>query len=175
MKSATFHHYPTLVGSNHAQPRMAGILSCGRNLMAVSWHMPISREPFRYAVAVRPENFSHELITKSGAFALNFLPFSYYEEVDLTGRLHGDTEDKLARTHLAVHGTDPHGNVLLEAADFIYQCEVCDTYQNGDHTIFMVDVKQIDVNTTPSVAPMLFMGRGRYTSIAPILQVEKPS
>lgn len=62
-----------------AQPRSTAILCCQKNLMPLSWHMPISREPFRYAIAVRDENITYNMLKDHGSFTLNFLPFSYHE------------------------------------------------------------------------------------------------
>lgn len=164
-----FKTYTTLEEATHAQPRVTALLACQENLMPASWHMPVSKSPFRYAVAVREENHTHKLLDEHGSFTLNFLPFSHYETVDLMGRLHGDTEDKLTLSKLDVEGVDTHGNVLLTASDFIYECVVCDTYKNGDHTIYVADVSKIHVNEKQSGEPMLFSGRGRYATVREVL------
>lgn len=168
-----FQTYDTPEGSNHAQLRPVGLLSCDDNLMALSWHMPVSRSPFRYAVAVREENYTYELLQKKHNFTINFLSYTYRNEIDMLGRLHGNEEDKLLRSGLQVETKDPHGNLILSASDFVYQCEVCDTYQNGDHTIFIADVKQIHVNETQSNAPVFFYGCGRYATVGNTIQVNK--
>ena len=160
-----FKTYDTLEQATHAQPRVTALLACQENLMPASWHMPISKSPFRYAVAVREENYTHQLIQEHESFTLNFLPFEYFETVDLMGKLHGDMDDKLAHSNLDVENVDRFKNVLLSASDFIYECVVCDTYKNGDHTIFITDVVKIHVNEKQSETPMLFSGRGRYATL----------
>ena len=161
-----FKTYDTLEQATHAQPRVTALLACQDNLMPASWHMPVSKSPFRYAVAVREENFTHQLIQEHNSFTLNFLPFDHFETVNLMGKLHGDMDDKLAKSGLGIEGKDVNGNVLLSASDFNYECEVCDTYKNGDHTIFIADVIKIHVNDKQSDTPMLFSGRGRYATLA---------
>lgn len=168
-----FNTCANLEESTHAQPRVTALLACEENLMPLSWHMPVSKSPFRYAVAVREENYTHKLLEQHGSFTLNFLPFSHYESVDMMGRLHGDTADKLTLSKLSVEGVDTRGNVLLSASDFIYECVVCDTYRNGDHTIFIADVRNIHINKKQSHTPMLFSGRGRYATVAESLSVSK--
>ncbi|MCO4845118.1 MAG: flavin reductase [Sulfurovum sp.] len=160
-----FNIYCTLEDATHSQPRVTALLACQDNLMPASWHMPVSKSPFRYAVAVREENYTHQLIQEKNSFTLNFLPFEYYETVSLMGKLHGDMDDKLAESNLDVAGEDRYKNVLLNASDFIYECVVCDTYKNGDHTIFIADVKKIHVNENQSAEPMLFSGRGKYATV----------
>lgn len=159
-----FQIYDTLQEATPTQPRITAVLACQNNLMPASWHMPISKSPFRYAVAVREENYTHQLLETHKRFTLNFLPFELYETINTMGQIHGDKEDKLAKSGLE-SAKDTQGNVLLRAADFIYVCQVCDTYKNGDHTIFIADVQAIHVNQEQSNHPMLFLGRGRYTTI----------
>ena len=168
-----FKIYDTLEEANHSQPRVTALLACQENIMPASWHMPISKSPFRYAVAVREENFTHQLLEQYQSFTLNFLPFEHYELVNIMGKLHGDSEDKLVKSGLSVEGKDGHENVLLSASDFIYECEVCDTYKNGDHTIFIADVVKIHVNEKQSGAPMLFSGRGRYATLSDTFTADK--
>ena len=154
-----------------AQPRVAALLACGRNLMALSWHMPVSKSPFRYAVAVRAENHTYKLLRERGSFTLNFMPFDHYRAIDRMGRLHGDTEDKLAASELASRGTDAEGNLLLDGADFIYECRVFDTASWGDHTLFICDVKHVRVHERPSGRLALFTGKGRYSAVGETRQV----
>lgn len=168
-----FHTHNTLEDATHAQTRVTALLACQENLMPTSWHMPVSKSPFRYAVAVREENYTHKLIAEHGSFTLNFLPFSEYETVSLMGHFHGDKVDKLTMSKLEVEGVDAHGNVLLGASDFIYECVVCDTYQNGDHTIYVADAKKIHINEEQSGAPMLFSGKGCYATTGETFWAEK--
>lgn len=160
-----FNIHKTLENANHTQPRATALLACKNNLMAASWHMPISKSPFRYAVAVRQENYTHTLLQEHGTFTLNFLPYSYRKTVDLMGRLHGNECDKFASSTLQSTQVDTNGNLLLDASDFIYECSVCDTYKNGDHTIFIADVVRIYVQKNPSKEPLLFLGHGRYATL----------
>ena len=166
--------YDTLEQATHAQPRVTALLACQENLMPASWHMPISKSPFRYAVAVREENYTHQLIQEHKSFTLNFLPFEHFETVSLMGKLHGDVDDKLAQSNLDVENVDRFKNVLLSASDFIYECVVCDTYKNGDHTVFIADVVIIHVNEKQSGKPMLFSGRGRYSTVGETYVASKP-
>lgn len=170
-----FKTYSTLENANHSQPRVTALLCCKDNLMPASWHMPISKFPFRYAVAVREENYTHTLLKTHGSFTLNFLPFEYYDTVDLMGSVHGNKEDKFALSQLEKEGVDVNGNLLLSASDFIYECMVCDTYENGDHTVFIADVVKIYVNEKQSDKPMLFSGRGRYGTAGETLASSKRS
>jgi len=165
-----FETFTQLEGSKHSQARTTALLAIQDNLMPLSWHMPISKSPFRYAIAIRDENYSFELLKQHQSFALNFLPFGYEEEIDKLGRVHGDSVNKLQMSRLA-YRRDAHENALLEASDFIYECTLIDTYTNGDHTLFIADVTHIHSNKNAKNAPVFFMGRGRYATMQTPVQV----
>lgn len=156
--------------SQAAQPRVAALLACGQNLMAISWHMPVSKSPFRYAVAVRPENHTHALLRERGSFTLNFLPVEHYRAIDRMGRCHGDAFDKPALSGLEIRGTDPNGNLMLGQADFIYICDIIDEVSWGDHTLFISQVTDVRLHENPSGRLALFSGRGRYMTVGEIRQ-----
>lgn len=156
-----------------SQPRSAGILSCQSNLMALSWHMPISARPFRYAIAMRKENMTHSLLEKHGSFVLNFLPFSCYEQIDQCGRVHGSERDKLSYTGLTAQNTDSLGNIILDASDYAYECRIIDTYVNGDHTIFIADVNALHLNEQFDGHSVLFLGKGIYATPSAITQANR--
>lgn len=167
-----FQSYTNLSDAPHTQPRMTGLLCVGTNIMPLSWHMPISREPFRYLVAVRAENHTHTLIHQKETFTLNFLPFMFHEKIDACGRVHGRDGDKLGFSGFLTNQSDAFGNILLDAADFIYECRVYKTSIEGDHTLFYVDIPLIHVNNCYEERPTLFLGRGRYTTICKPVQIK---
>lgn len=156
------------------QPRIAAIVSCQENLMSLSWHMPISRDPFRYAIAVREENFTHSLLVQHGHFALNFLPFAYYNQIDQCGRVHGNEIDKSAYSGLTSKLSDAHGNPILDGSDYAYECRVIDTYSRGDHTLFIADITAVYRNDCFDGHTTLFLGRGQYATPSAISSVKHP-
>ena len=161
----------SLSEARHTQARPAALLCVQENMMAASWHMPISKEPFRYAVAVREENLTHTLLELHKTFTLNFLSFDHISAIDTAGRYHGHHHDKLALTGLRAQGRSGYDDLLLDDADFIYECHVNDVYKNGDHTIFIADVDTIHYKESAVHQPALFLGRGTYATLAEAVQV----
>jgi len=144
----------------HAQPRLSTLLVCGENFMPMAWHMPVSKSPFRYGVAIRDENKSYDLVHALGEFSINFMDFSYREAMEIAGSMHGG--DKFGATGL--HPKEPQEikSKLIEEAYMIYECKVVEVQNFGDHDIFIVDVLTIHNKTKEGVAPMLFLGHGYY-------------
>lgn len=151
----------TLDTSCHAQPRPTALLSVADNFMPLSWHMPISKFPFRYAICVRDENSSYDLLHVNQQFALNFLDFSYIEAYEKSGSMHGG--DKFKATKLTPKKADKINAKLIEEAYMIYECKVIDILNYGDHDVFVADVLCIhNKQSKEDVQPTLFMGKGFY-------------
>jgi len=146
--------------SCHPQARPTALLSVADNFMPLSWHMPISKSPFRYAVSVRNENISYDLLTKHKKFALNFLDYSHREAFEISGSLHGG--DKFRFTNLTSKKAETIDATLIKEAYMIYECQVIDILSYGDHDIFISEVMLIHNKDVKDVEPVLFLGKGHY-------------
>ena len=146
--------------SCHPQARLTALLSVADNFMPLSWHTPISKSPLRYAVCVRDENRSYELLHKTKEFALNFLDFSYIEAFEKSGSMHGG--DKFALTHLKPKKAETIDAVLIEEAYMIYECKVIDILNYGDHDVFISEVTLIHNRDVADAELILFLGKGYY-------------
>lgn len=144
----------------HKQPRPTALLSVEDNFMPLSWQTPISKSPMRYAVCVRDENDSYELLKKNKQFGLNFLDYSYIQAYDKSGRVHGG--DKFALTNLTRKHAEHINASLIEEAYMIYECKVIDIISYGDHDVFIADVILIHNKKVENVKPTLFLGQGYY-------------
>ena len=133
--------------------------------MPLAWHMPVSKSPFRYAVAVRSENHTHGLITKNREFALNFLDISYQHAYQLCGEVHGVNIDKFELSGLHKKSPMSIESTLIEEAYMIYECTLIDIINYGDHDIFIADVNLILNKETTGEEPTLFMGKGYYDTL----------
>jgi len=149
----------------HVQPRLAALLTCEKNIMPLAWHMPVSKEPFRYAVAVRNENHTHTLLKKNREFALNFLDISYQHAYEVCGETHGEHIDKFELSGLHKKSSVNIASTLIEEAYMIYECYIIDVINYGDHDIFIADVNFILEQETKSIEPTLFMGKGYYDTV----------
>ena len=144
----------------HPQPRLTALLACGNNFMPMSWHMPVSKSPFRYAVAIRDENKTYDLVHTLGEFSINFLDASYIEAMEISGSIHGG--DKFKETGLTPKAPEQIKSTLIEESYMIYECKVVEVANFGDHDVFVADVVCIHNKKVEDVSPTLFLGRGYY-------------
>lgn len=91
----------------------------------------------RVVVQLYKTNFTHEMVTRSRAFALCFLRQDQQELVHRLGFLSGRRQDKLAglRHHKGVTGSP-----VLEDCRGYLDCSVIDTLDGGDMTCFFAEV-----------------------------------
>lgn len=150
----------TLDSTCHAQPRPTLLLACGKNFLPVSWHMPVSKSPFRYAVAMRHENETYKLLKEKKNFSLNFLDYEYVQAYDMAGSMHGG--DKFSATGLQRKKAEKIQSTLIEESYMIYECEVKEVVSFGDHDVFVADVICIHNKQSENVSPVLFQGKGYY-------------
>lgn len=161
------------LSASHPQPRLTALLSVDENLAPVSWHMPISKEPFVYGVAMREENYSHSLMKEKKEFALNFLDYRYADVIDQMGAIHGDQANKFSLSKFTKKTASSIKSTLIEEAYMIYECEVIDILSYGDHDIFVAQVKVIHKDEEQNPKQTLFLGRGNYTTTAEIKRIQR--
>lgn len=116
-----------------------------RNGMTAAWVSQVSFRPLLVMVSVAPERYTHELIDRSGHFALNTLAEGQKELARSFGFRTGRKADKLEGVRCA---SAPNGSPLLEEALAWLECKVVDKVSAGDHTLFIGEVVAGDVLRT---------------------------
>jgi len=109
------------------------------DIVAVDWHTPLSSEPFMYAVALA-KSLSYELIHKSRAFVVNFVPYTLKEEVLFCGTHSGRHIDKFAEAGLTKEESQALDCPRIKEAIGFLECEVVDELETGDHVLLIARV-----------------------------------
>lgn len=113
------------------------------NLIAVSWHMPVSKEPFLYSIALKKERYSYSMIKESGVFAINFMSIKNKKELLFCGRHTGEIIEKYKETGLRKEECDSIDCSRIKEAVSILECEVVDEFETGDHQIIVGKVIKV--------------------------------
>ena len=126
------------------------LVSCGSlerpNLITIAWAGTINSDPVRVSISVRPERFSHGLITESGEFVVNLPTRKILRAVDWCGVKSGREVDKFKEMGLtAVPGSAVSAPVLAESPVNL-ECRVFQTIPLGSHDLFLADVVAVDVD-----------------------------
>ncbi|MEM3833189.1 MAG: flavin reductase family protein [Thermoprotei archaeon] len=109
--------------------------------MVAVWSIPLSYNPPLVGIAIAPERFSYRLITNSGAFAVNLLPFEYSENVNYLGSFSGRyVRDKISRAKLTIMPGKKLKVPVIAEASGVAECAVKRQIELGDHDLFVGEV-----------------------------------
>jgi flavin reductase (DIM6/NTAB) family NADH-FMN oxidoreductase RutF len=105
------------------------------NGMIASWVSQVSYDPLLILAAVHPNRYSHNLIDKSGCFALHVLAA---DQSNLLGRFKGpDPKAKFSSIQWQPGQT---GCPVLKECIAYFECRVTAKYTPGNHTLFLGEV-----------------------------------
>lgn len=107
------------------------------NIVTIAWHMPLSYDPLMFAIALSDKRFSHKLISKSKAFAVNFLPASFKKQILFCGRNSGELIDKFEKSGLTKEDSEKIDCPRIKEAVAFLECEVVEEVKAGDHIVFI--------------------------------------
>lgn len=110
------------------------------NVMTASWLTPASYRPALIGLGVHQNNMTHDLIKRSGEFAVNVPTPDLLRQVKYCGSVSGRDANKLTATGL--HEEGPHfvRPVLIEECVAQLECSVVEMLAPGDHTLFIAEV-----------------------------------
>ncbi|MCL4502505.1 MAG: flavin reductase family protein [Deltaproteobacteria bacterium] len=107
------------------------------NGMTASWVSQVSLKPLMVMVSVAPSRYSHDLIKKSGIFAINVLGRDQADLGKRFGFKSGRQVDKFAGLEWITATT---GAPILPQAFAYLDLKLKDTFPAGDHTLFVGEV-----------------------------------
>lgn len=107
------------------------------NIITLAWHSPLSHKPPLYGIMISPKRFSHDLISKSKEFGINFIDNSLRGEALYCGTHTGKIADKFKESGLNRKRAKVIKAPLIREAVAWIECKVVDEIKTGDHTTFV--------------------------------------
>lgn len=148
------------------------------NVMTASWLAPVSYRPVLIGLSVHRDTLTHELIKKGGEFAVNVPTADLLRQVRLCGAVSGRDQNKLKVTGLHEEGPHVVRPVLIRECIGHIECAVVEAVTPGDHTIFIAEVVDVQVETEAfdeayllkerDVRPLHHVGGDRYSVLEEI-------
>ena len=106
-------------------PLHLAFLTVGENMMPIAHWMVISKEPFRFLIAMQLGNHSLTLLRKHQEAALHFMPWKDRERVVRAGYMSGDFTNKAERLGFTlVEAEKLKTTRLIEGADAVFETVV---------------------------------------------------
>jgi len=112
------------------------------NGMIASWISQVSYEPPLFMAAIHPNRYSHELLAKSGYFALHIIS---REQRDLLARFKGPTAKEKFESISWEYGVT--GCPILVDCIGCMECRLTQRLAPGNHTLFIGEVVNAIFNT----------------------------
>lgn len=116
------------------------------NIITLGMYMPISHVPPLVCIGIAPGRYSHDLIVRSGEFVVNIPSIDLVHEMHICGTQSGRNMDKFAATGLTpIPATSVTPPRIKECIGHL-ECRVVQTYNCGDHTLFVGHVVAASVD-----------------------------
>ena len=116
----------------------------------VNWVTQTAFTPPLVVVGVKADSGAHAIIKESKVFALNMLgkdhknqAFTFFKPLEREGNTIGG--EAFSKGSL--------GAPILERATALVECQLVDTIEKGDHSIFVGEVKDAGVTAAPAGRP----------------------
>lgn len=116
-----------------------GVNNQGKNnVMTAAWVSQVSSNPPLISVAVSKRHYTTELLRASHSFSLSILSENQKEIALRCGTVSGRDVDKLERENIK---KCEFGNPIIEGAAGYISCVITDSFEVGDHVLFIGEVK----------------------------------
>ena len=137
--------------SNMLYPVPAVMVSCadeeGRsNIMTAAWTGTICSDPVMVSVSIRPERYSHGLISRTGEFVINLTTEALAYAADYCGVRSGRDVDKFEYLHLTKVPSQKVGAPSIGESPVCLECVVTSVEKLGTHDLFIAKVVQVSVD-----------------------------
>jgi flavin reductase (DIM6/NTAB) family NADH-FMN oxidoreductase RutF len=150
------------------------------DVMPAIWHTPLSRTPPLVGVVVHPSRHTHDMIRFSEEFALNFPTRELMNHAQYFGTVSGSDVGKLDLAKLDTFRAAKIHSPLIESCLAWIECALHDTFQIGDHTLFIGRVLVVQANEdafdqtwtldSAEAKPLHYLGLDRYATLGNRLQ-----
>ncbi len=136
---------------NMLYPLPAVMVSCKRkgekpNIITLAWVGTICSDPAMVSISVRPERYSHEIITESGEFVINLVTEELVHACDFCGVKSGRDVDKFAKMHLHPYDSGLMETPAIKESPVNLYCKVTKTEALGSHDMFLATVTGVTVD-----------------------------
>lgn len=163
----------------YAFPMQAVLVTCNdeqgkTNVITIAWHTPISKDPALYGVSLAPKRYSHKLIQKTKEFVVNFVPYELVDKLHYCGTHSGKQIDKIGETKLTLVSSQKIKTPLIKECYAHLECKLAETLSLGDHTLFVGEVVNVQVEENvfkddlldnKKKQPTYYIGGNIYTTV----------
>jgi flavin reductase (DIM6/NTAB) family NADH-FMN oxidoreductase RutF len=116
------------------------------NIITIAWTGTVNSEPPMLSIAVRPERYSHGLISSQKQFVVNLVTRRLLRAADFCGVKSGRDTDKFAATGLTPEPASSVTAPLIAESPVNIECKVRKIVPLGSHDLFLADIVAVNVD-----------------------------
>jgi flavin reductase (DIM6/NTAB) family NADH-FMN oxidoreductase RutF len=140
-------------GSTQLGPVPAVLVGCAEpdgskpNLITIAWTGIVCSQPPMLSISVRPERYSHGLISRSGVFTVNLTTVEMAAATDWCGVKSGRDFDKFAESKLTgLPGREINAPGVAESPVTL-ECRTTQVIKLGSHDLFLAEIVAVQVSS----------------------------
>jgi len=172
----------TRAGTTALYPTPAVVVTCALegdvpNGLAIAWTGVVCSQPPLVSISVRPERYSHYIISQTGEFVINIPRADQAAIVDRFGMVSGREANKFALTGVTPGSAQAVKAPLIEEFPVNLECRVHQRFSLGTHEVFVAEVLVVHIDEaclsrsgdfdTQAAAPLVFIPlNGEYRALA---------
>ena len=150
-------------------PLHLALLSCGENMMPIGNWTVISKEPFRFLIAMQLGNYTLGLVRKYQEVALHFFPWNDRQRVVRAGYLSGSQVNKAQKIGFSLYPAEKlQQTKLVDGADVIFETVVHSELPglSREFGLFVLDVVYTHGNLNPAQRqPILYLSEKDFATL----------
>ena len=132
-------------------PVPAVMVSCKRgderpNIITVAWAGTVCSDPAMVSISVRPNRYSHSIISGSGEFVINLVTKDLVKACDWCGVKSGRDVDKFEEMNLTEYTSDLMNAPAIDESPVNIWCRVENILKLGSHDMFLANVVGVTVD-----------------------------
>ena len=136
---------------NMLYPLPAVMVSCQipgekPDIITVAWAGTVCSDPAMVSVSIRPERFSHGIISQTGEFVINLVNEQLTRSMDYCGVRSGREIDKAAECGLHLIASEKVQAPSIAESPVCIECRVVQTISLGSHDMFLAKVEAVTVD-----------------------------
>lgn len=161
--------HQTILYSTNYFPLHLAFLTVGENMMPIAHWMVISKEPFRFLIAIQLGNHTLTLLQKFKEAAIHYMPWSERERVVRVGYMSGNFTNKAERLGFKLLPAEKLQHTkLVRGADLVFETLVNQELPgiSNEFSPFVLDVVAMHGKVEPiDRQPILFMKEYEFSTV----------
>lgn len=116
------------------------------NIITIAWTGTVNSDPPMVSISVRPERFSHGLITARKEFVINLVTRNLVRAADLCGVKSGRDIEKFSAAKLTPVPASFVNVPLIEESPVNIECSISEIIPLGSHDLFLARIVAVNVD-----------------------------